>query len=104
MKDQIQLVRSSSFIILDYGSSLMFNGFFAENAKILVIGNMHRHLENPRPYRMIVDSEKRGVHYYYLPSTIPVAEILKTIQYLLENNIDGFHHTLHCWRKCENCN
>lgn len=103
MKDQIQLVRSASLIILDYGSSLMFNGFFAENTKILVLGNVHRHLENPRPYKLILDSEKRGVKYYYISSMIPVPEIIKIIAYLLGSSEGAFSHKLFCWKKCQNC-
>lgn len=103
MRDQIAIVRSASIIVLDYGSNLMFNGFFAENAKVLVIGNNHRHMENPRPFRAQKDSEERGVKYYYLPPHVSSFEVLNAIQILLAQSIPPFHHTLNCWRMCSVC-
>lgn len=103
MRDQIELVRSARILIVDYGSNLMFNGFFAEDSIVLVIGNIHRHLENPRPYQLILDSETRGVKYYYLPGNISAMEVLQSIEYLQSHTAPSFKHELACWKKCALC-
>ena len=43
MGEQSSLVLASKVIVLDYGSSLFFNGLIARNSTILVIGNLHNH-------------------------------------------------------------
>ena len=103
LKDQIAIIRSAKILIVDYGSNLMFNGFFAEDCKVLVIGNHHRHIENPRTFDLIEESEKRGVLYYYLPASISAMEVAKAISVLLTQNIAPFQHKLQCWRHCELC-
>ena len=103
MLDQIALIRSAEVLVVDYGSNLMFNGYFAENAKVVVIGNIHRHVENPRPYELIKDSEKRNVRYYYLPGSVQAHEVLQVVNFLLTNEAPPYHHELKCWRHCEYC-
>jgi capsular polysaccharide biosynthesis protein len=103
IKDQIALIRSAEVLVVDYGSNLMFNGYFAENAKVVVIGNIHRHVENPRPYELIKDSEKRNVRYYYLPGSVQAHEVLQVVNFLLTNEAPPYHHELKCWRHCEYC-
>jgi len=103
IKDQIEKVRSAELLILDYGSNLMFNGFFGETCTVLVIGNVHRHLENPRPYDLLKDSERRGVRYYYLPSAVSAFDVLQAVRALLTHTIPPFHHSLSCWQTCSLC-
>ena len=103
LKDQIEQVRSAELLIVDYGSNLMFNGYFGERSKVLVIGNTHRHTENPRPYDLILDSEARGVRYYYLPGSVSAMEVLQAVQCLLSQDIPSFQHQLRCWRQCSLC-
>ena len=43
MGEQASVVLASKVIVLDYGSSLFFNGVTARNSTILVIGNLHHH-------------------------------------------------------------
>ena len=43
MGEQASVVLASKVIVLDYGSSLFFNGVIARDSTILVIGNMHHH-------------------------------------------------------------
>ena len=81
----------------------MFNGYFTENAKVVVIGNIHRHVENPRTYELIKDSEKRNVSYYYLPSSVQAREVLELVNFLLTNEVPPYHHELKCWKHCQYC-
>lgn len=47
MGEQASVVLASKVIVLDYGSSLFFNGMAAHNSTILVIGNMMHHVCPP---------------------------------------------------------
>ena len=66
--DQINIVRKAKVIILDYGSNMMMNGFFAENSHIIVVYSLtdHSHLKNLRPAMLLFDSIHRGNKYYYM--------------------------------------
>ncbi len=90
-------------LLVDYGSNLMFNGYFGEACKVLVIGNVHRHVENARPYDLLKESEERGVRYYYLPGHVSAVDVLQTLHLLLTQDIPPFQHVLSCWRKCQLC-
>ena len=103
IKDQINLIRSAQVLVVDYGSNLMFNGYFTEKTKVVVIGNIHRHVENPRPFDLIQDSERRNVTYYYLPGSVRAQEVLQVVSYLLTQDPPSYPHELKCWRQCEYC-
>ena len=48
LEDQIQLVKRARVIVLDYGSNLWVNGYFAENSKIISLNiGWHQHPNFP---------------------------------------------------------
>jgi hypothetical protein len=48
LNDQIQIVKESSIILLDYGSNLWVNGVFAENSHIICLNiGWHQHPQYP---------------------------------------------------------
>jgi hypothetical protein len=101
--EQIHLVRSSKILLLDYGSSLLVNGFFAEDCLIVVLGDFgHIHCKNPKPYLLLQESLKRGCRYVYVPMECP-ADLL--IGFLAESILKGFQihtHRYNCWKLFEN--
>lgn len=67
--DQVNLVRRAKVIICDYGSNFSFNTFFAEGAKILVLGvdDAHNHFAIWRElYSQVLE---RGNILEYIPRT-----------------------------------
>lgn len=104
IKDQIGMIRSASYILLDYGSSLLVNGFFAENSIIFVIGdNDQLHCKNPKPYFLLKDSLDRGCKYVYLPWHAPADYIISIILYSFQNTIPFYQHKCRCWKNCDDC-
>jgi hypothetical protein len=102
IREQIQLVRSSKIILLDYGSSLLVNGFFAENSNIIVIGDFgHVHCTNPKPYMMLQETLKRGCNYMYLPIDCPAMYLLQVIYETIQHNFQPHTHIYNCWKKRE---
>ncbi len=48
LEDQIQMVKRAKVIVLDYGSNLWVNGYFAENSKIICLNiGWHQHPHFP---------------------------------------------------------
>jgi len=106
--DQINIVRRASIIILDYGSNMMVNGFFAENSHIIVLNNLydHLHLKNLRPAMLLFDSIDRGNKYYYVDLYIQPPHIIQIIYSLLNGSryIHPHEHKVKCWKKeCAYC-
>jgi hypothetical protein len=107
--DQINLVRSSKIILMDYGSSLLVNGFFAEDSIIIVLGDFgHIHCKNPKPYLLLQESLKRGCRYIYLPMHCPAELILHFIAESLVKGFEIYTHKYNCWKlfeghTCEEC-
>ena len=108
IREQITLVRRAKILIVDYGSNLLFNGFFSEGTKILVIGDFgHLHCKNPTPYLMIKETLIRGCKYYYLPMYVNYIEVLRKLQQIMNCNEEEYKHKLCCWKmveKNESCN
>jgi len=69
MIEQWKVIRRSKIIILNEGSSLLVNGFFAENSQIIILGGHGNkaHLWNPSPALVYYDSIQRGNRYYPIP-------------------------------------
>jgi hypothetical protein len=106
--DQINIVRRASIIILDYGSNMMVNGFFAENSHIIVLNNLydHLHLKNLKPAMLLFDSIDRGNKYYYIDLYIQPPHIIQIIYSLLNRStyIQPHEHKVKCWKKeCAYC-
>ena len=108
MIDQINIVRKANIIILDYGSNMMMNGFFAENSHIIVLNNVydHLHLKNLRPAMLLFDSINRGNKYYYMESYFSPFQIIQILYSLINKNqiMSPYQHKLKCWKKeCMYC-
>jgi hypothetical protein len=101
--DQIRVVRKASVIILDYGSSLLVNGFFAEGSKILVLGDSTLHLQNLRPLLLLKDSIRRKNDYYYTPNGMSSYLIFHKLRSIIEGRESVSKHRSYCWRKCDAC-
>jgi hypothetical protein len=101
--DQIRVVRRASVIILDYGSSLLVNGFFAEGSKILVLGDSTLHLQNLRPLLLLKDAIRRGNDHFYTPHGMPPYIIHHKLQSIVNGSEPISMHRSHCWRNCEAC-
>jgi hypothetical protein len=104
MIEQINIVRRAQTIILDYGSNMMFNGFFAEGSQILVLNEIfdHLHLKNPRPFMLLGDSVKRGSIYYYACPSIPFDTCVKYV-HIIEYRVNPYVHKLKCYKDCVYC-
>lgn len=105
MIDQINIVRRAQIIILDYGSNMMFNGFFAEGSQILVLNEIfdHLHLKNPRPFMLLGDSIKRGSRYYYASPSIPFHSCVEYIHLIKNNQVSPYIHRMKCYKECVYC-
>jgi hypothetical protein len=101
--DQVNIVRRASVIILDYGSSLLVNGFFAVGSKILVLGDSTLHLQNLRPLLLLKDAIRRGNDHYYTPNGMPPYLIFQKLRSIIEGRESVSKHRSHCWRKCDTC-
>lgn len=99
MVDQIELVRRAKVIVLDYGSNFEYNGFFAENSRIMVLGNMGNadlHLRNPRPAQKFFETiKKKGNTYYFVRDMLPLEQLQLFIQYIADGvDIEYFKYKL----------
>jgi hypothetical protein len=107
--EQIQLVRSSKIILLDYGSSLLVNSFFAEGSFIFVIGDFgHIHCKNPKPYMLLQETLKRGCSYMYVPIDYPALYLFRLMSDVIQNGFQPYTHTYNCWKinelqDCKEC-
>lgn len=102
--DQLTVVRSTKYILLDYGSSLLVNGFFGENTTFFVIGDFgHIHCKNPKPYLMLNETIRRGCKYYYIPVHWPAFYILSFVIQQMNNPDEGYKHSCICWKDCLDC-
>jgi hypothetical protein len=101
--EQVSIVRRASVILLDYGSSLLVNGFFAEGSKILVLGDSTLHLQNLRPLLLLKDSIRRGNDHYYTQYGLAPYLVYQKLQSILAGKEPVSKHRSHCWRKCDAC-
>ena len=101
--DQVRVVRRASVIILDYGSSLLVNGFFAEGSKILVLGDSTLHLQNLRPLLLLKDAIRRGNDHYYTQYGLAPYLIFQKLRSIIEGREPVSKHRSHCWRQCDAC-
>ena len=100
--DQILLIKSAKVILLDYGSSLLVNSFFAENTFFFVLGDFgHIHCKNPKPYMLLEETLARGCHYCYLPVHWDAYQIISAILDAVHNGFPTFQHHYTCWRHLE---
>jgi hypothetical protein len=109
IREQIHIIRSSKIILLDYGSSLLVNGFFAEDSYIFVIGDFgHVHCKNPKPYLMLQETLKRGCNYMYVPIDCPAMYVLQCMYETIQNGFRPHTHLYTCWKihelhHCQEC-
>ena len=104
MRDQIELVRSARVLLVDYGSSLLVNGFFCQDSHIYVLGDFdHIHCKNPKPYFLLQDTLQRNCKYTYLPPHLPGHLIINLIANDIINGGSPFQHTYRCWKSCLEC-
>ena len=101
--EQVSIVRRASVIILDYGSSLLVNGFFAERSKILVLGDSTLHLQNLRPLLLLKDAIRRGNDHYYTQYGLAPYLIFQKLRSIIEGREPVSKHRSHCWRNCDAC-
>jgi hypothetical protein len=109
MIDQVKLIRRSHILIVDMGSNFGVNSYFADNMKVICIGNIAQTCkENPRPYRLFHDTIIRGTKIYYVSSDIDIPDFVKFIDDVINDRIEPFNHPpydpKHCWKiMCEPC-
>ena len=104
MKEQIEKVRGARVLLLDYGSSLLVNGFFSENTYIYVLGDFdHIHCKNPKPYFLLQESLRRNCHYMYIPPYLPANLIISFISNHISLGAPPFPHIYRCWKSCLEC-
>jgi hypothetical protein len=99
MIDQIEMVRRAKVILLDYGSNFEYNGFFAEESRIVVLGNMGNadlHLRNPRPAQKFFDTiKKKHNTYYFVRDMLPFEQLQIFIRYIADGvDIEYFKYKL----------
>lgn len=99
MLNQIEIVRRAKVIVLDYGSNFEYNGFFAENSRIIVLGNMgdaNLHLRNPRAAHKFFETiKKKGNTYYFIRDMLPLEQLLLFIRYIADGvDIEYFKYKL----------
>jgi hypothetical protein len=106
MIDQFSLVRRAKVILLNEGSSLLVNGFFAVDSKIISLGGHgnNAHLWNACPALLFYDSICRGNCYYTIPYEAPVEYVLRYVHAVLEALLSPDPTPQYsCWRNCKYC-
>jgi hypothetical protein len=109
ISEQIHIVRSSKIILLDYGSSLLVNGYFAHDSLVVVLGDFgHIHCKNPKPYTLLQETLARRNNYVYLPVHYDASTILTILREGVETGFQVHHHHYRCWRflegkTCDQC-
>jgi hypothetical protein len=107
--EQISILRSSKIILLDYGSSLLVNGYFAENSLVIVLGDFgHIHCKNPKPYLLLQETLRRGCNYIYIPVHYDAPSILGILAESIQTGFQVHQHKYTCWRflegkDCDKC-
>ncbi len=106
MLEQWALLRRAKVIILNEGSSLLVNGYFSVNSKIISLGGHgnQAHLWNPCPALLFYDSIRRGNSYYTLPYEAPVNYVLGFVFHVLEGKIHSDPiPPFKCYKNCSYC-
>ena len=91
------------------GSNFLVNSYFADNMKIICIGHLlQSHINNPRTYRLHMDSISRGTKIYYVPSDITISDLMNFIDNVINDRVEPFNHPPYdpklCWKiMCEPC-
>ena len=106
--DQIEYIRRASVILLTDGSSHGVNSYFAENSKIIVIGDLgHTNSKNPRPCSLLDESIQNGNKFYYISGGVTLDIMIRFIDDVLYDKIQPFHvpYTKNiCWKsRCLPC-
>jgi hypothetical protein len=106
MLDQWMMIRRAKVILLNEGSSLLVNGYFSVNSKIISLGGHgnRAHLWNPCPALLFYDSIRRGNSYYTIPYEAPTNYVLQFIFRVLQGEQEGeCVPPFLCWRGCSYC-
>ena len=109
MIDQIKVIRRAHILIVDMGSNFGINSYFADNMKVICIGDIQQSCkENPRPYTLFLDTVSRGTKIYYVQHDIPIPEFLNFIDDVINDRVEPFNHPPYdpklCWKiMCEPC-
>jgi hypothetical protein len=109
MIDQVRLIKRAHILIVDMGSNFEINSYFADNMKIICIGYLLQcHINNPRTYRLHMDSISRGTKIYYVPSDITISDFMNFIDNVINDRVEPFNHPPYdpklCWKiMCEPC-
>ena len=107
MIDQINIVRRAKIIILNEGSSVIVNGYFSENADIIVLGGNgnNAHIWNPSPALLYYDSINRGNRYHHIPYEINIISIIYLLEHIKEGNAKPITPSrVICWKAdCKYC-
>lgn len=106
MIEQWTLVRRAKTIILNEGSSLLINGFFALNSHIISLGGEgnHAHIWNPSPALVYYDTIHRGNKYYYIPYEWPIQYVMPTLLQIMSDSV--VHQAIpkyNCHLQCKYC-